>query len=203
MECFLEHLNKYSELISVATTIALIIVTAELTRATRNMAKSSKETSEATKLLVRENRSFREDAKKPQVLAKLKPLFEHGDFIQLVLNNAGRGVALNVRFRLQGDEQDFDSHDVSHLRGSLVPINFMSQGESETYELGAAPKLFADPPMKPFFVVINYEDVDGQSYEKRNELNVAQFKGLEWSGASVVWRQMEALERIEKKLPPK
>lgn len=87
----MEILNKYSELISALTSIALIIVTAVLSRATGNMAKSSKETSEATKLLVRENRSFREDAKKPQILAKLKPLFEHGDFIQLVLNNAGTG----------------------------------------------------------------------------------------------------------------
>lgn len=199
----MEILNKYSELISALTSIALIIVTAVLSRATGNMAKSSKETSEATKLLVRENRSFREDAKKPQILAKLKPLFEHGDFIQLVLNNAGRGVALNVRFRIQGDEKDFDSHDMSRLRGSLVPINFMSQGESEIYEVGAGHRLFAQPPMKPFSVVINYEDVEGQSYEKRIVLNVAQFDGLEWSGASVAWRQMEALERIEKKLSAK
>lgn len=203
MECFVEILNKYSVLISASASIALVIVTAGLLCATRNMAKSSKETSAATKLLVCENRSFREDAKKPQVVAKLKPLLEHGDFIQLVLHNAGRGVALNVTFRLQGDEKDFDSHNMSRLRGSPVPINFMSQGESEIYELGAAHELFAHPPMKPFYVVINYEDVDGQSYEKRNVLNVAQFKGLEWSGASVAWRQMEALEQIEKKLSPK
>ena len=52
--------------------------------------------------------------------------------------------------------------------------------------------------MKPFSVVIEYEDVDGQSYEKRIVLDVKQFDGLAWSGASVAWRQMEALEGIAK-----
>ena len=73
-----------------------------------------------------------------------------------------------------------------------------SQGESEIYELGPGRTLFADPPMNPFSVVINYEDVDGQSYEKRIVLDVKQFDGLAWSGASVAWRQMEALEGIAK-----
>ena len=74
----------------------------------------------------------------------------------------------------------------------------MSQGESEIYELGSRCTLFADPLMKPFSVVIEYEDVDGHPYEKRIVLDVKQFDGLAWSGASVAWRQMEALEGIAK-----
>ena len=100
------------------------------------MPRSSKETSEATKLLVDENQKLRKDAKRPQILAKLKPMADAGDFIQLVLNNMGQGAALNVKFRLEGDEEDFESHEMTSLRGGLSPINFMSQGESEIYELG-------------------------------------------------------------------
>ena len=183
-------LNEYAALIQALATIVLIAVTVGL-------ARSSKKTSETTKLLANENRKLREDAKKPQVSAKLKPMAEHGDFIQLVLNNLGRGAALNVKFRLEGDEEKFKSHKMT-VRGGLAPINFMSQGESEIYELGPGRTLFDDPRMKPFSVVIEYEDVDGQPYEKRIVLDVKQFDGLAWSGASVAWRQMEALEGIAK-----
>ena len=156
------------------------------------------DTSDFTKLLADENQKLRKDAKSPQILAKLKPMADAGDFIQLVLNNMGQGAALNVKFRLEGDEEDFKSHEMTSVRRGLSPINFMSQGESEIYELGPGRTLFADPPMKPFSVVINYEDVDGQSYEKRIVLDVKQFDGLAWAGASVAWRQMEALEGIAK-----
>ncbi len=193
-----EVLNEYAAFIQALATVGLIAVTVGLLLATRNMARSSKETSEARKLLADENQKLRKDAKSPQILAKLKPMADAGDFIQLVLNNMGQGAALNVKFRLEGDEEDFKSHEMTSVRRGLSPINFMSQGESEIYELGPGRTLFADPPMKPFSVVINYEDVDGQSYEKRIVLDVQQFDGLAWSGASVAWRQMEALEGIAK-----
>ena len=194
----LEFLNKYAAFIQAVATIGLISITVVLCCATIKMARSSNTTSEATKLLADESRRLREDAKKPQMSAKLKPLAEHGDFVQLVLNNLGQGAALNVKFRLEGDEKDFKSHEMASVRGGLSPINFMSQGESEIYEFGSAHTLFADPPMKPFSVVINYEDVDGQSYEKRIVLDVKQFDGVEWPGVSVAWRQMKALEGIAK-----
>ena len=193
-----EVLNEYAAFIQALATVGLIAVTVGLLLATRNMARSSKETSEATKLLADENQKLRKDAKSPQILAKLKPMADAGDFIQLVLNNMGQGAAVNVKFRLEGDEEDFKSHEMTSVRRGLSPINFMSQGESEIYELGPGRTLFADPPMKPFSVVINYEDVDGQSYEKRIVLDVKQFDGLAWAGASVAWRQMEALEGIAK-----
>ena len=189
-----EVLNEYAAFIQALATVVLIAVTVGL-------ARSSKETSKTTKLLANENRQLREDAKKPKMSAKLKPLAEHGDFLQLVLKNLGRGVAFNVRVRLDGDEEDFARHEMTPLRGASVPINFMSQEESEAYELGAGHTLFGEPPespLKPFSVVIQCEDVDRKPYEERIVLDVRQFDGLAWSGASVAWRQMEALEEIAK-----
>ena len=194
----MEILNEYAALIQALASVGLILVTIGLLLATAKMAKSSKETSEATRLLTDENRILREDAKKPLILVKLKPKPEHGDFIQIVLGNLGQGSALNVRFRLDGDEEDFVKHEMMPVRGTAEPITFMSPGESEIYELGAGRTLFKPSTMKPFSVVIEYEDVDGQSYEKRIVLDVKQFDGLAWPGASVAWRQMAALENIAK-----
>ena len=193
----MELLNEYAALIQALAAVGLILVTIGLLLATAKMAKSSKETSEATRLLTDENRILREDAKKPLILVKLKPKPEHGDFIQIVLGNLGQGSALNVRL-LDGDEEDFVKHEMMPVRGTAESITFMSPGESEIYELGAGRTLFKPPTMKPFSVVIKYEDVDGQSYKKRIVLDVKQFDGLAWPGASVAWRQMAALETIAK-----
>ena len=111
-----EVLNEYAAFIQALATVGLIAVTVGLLLATRNMARSSKETSEATKLLADENQKLRKDAKSPQILAKLKPMADAGDFIQLVLNNMGQGAALNVKFRLEGDEEDFKSHEMTSVR---------------------------------------------------------------------------------------
>ena len=194
----MEVLNEYAAITQALASVVLIFVTMGLWRATTKMGESSKETSEATKLLVDENRRLREDAKTPLISAKLRPKAEHGDFLQLVLANLGQTAALNVKFRLEGDEEDFAKHEMMPVRGSSVPINFMSRGESETYELGAVRTLASKPYMKPFSVVIEYEDVGGESHEKRVLLDVKQFEGLMWARASVAWRQMEALEEIAK-----
>ena len=194
----LNDLNKYAALIQALATGGLIIVTIGLLWATAKMAESSRETSEATRFSAEQNHRLREEAKRPLVSAKLRPSAEHGDFLQLVLKNLGQAAALNVRFRLEGDEEDFAKHEMTSVRGPSSPINFMSRGESETYELGAVRTLGSKPLMKPFSVVIEYEDVDGKSHEKRLVLDIKLFDGLAWSGASVSWRQMAALEKIAK-----
>lgn len=150
-----------------------------------------------TELLVEENRKRREAAKKPRILVKLKPDADSGSFIQLVLSNVGPGAALIVGFSLKGDEEDFSKRGVI-TRGTSAPINSISPGESEVYEFGVKHALFGDSPLKPFSVLIEYEDVDGEPGEERIALDVRQFKGLGWRGHSVSWRQMSALERIAK-----
>ena len=52
--------------------------------------------------------------------------------------------------------------------------------------------------MKPFSVVLKYADLNGESYENQVELDMKQFKGLTWQSASVAWRQMDALEKINR-----
>ena len=132
-----ETLSNCAALIQSLLTLGLIICTAALWWVTKNMAVS-------TKILADENQRRGDDAKRPQILAKLKPSADSGAFIQLVLNNVGLGVALNVSFQIEGDEEDFSRHRM-HLRGTSVPINFVSPGESEFYEMGPAKALGPSP----------------------------------------------------------
>ncbi len=187
----MNYLNEFSPLISVIATLGLIGVTGGLWYATAKMARSSND-------LVKESKILREGNKKPLVEAKLRAYPDQGEFIELVLSNLGPGVALNVKFRLEGDEEDFKRHEMLDVKGNASPINFMSSGEFETYPLGACRTLAQEPPMKPFLVVIEYEDIERKSYIKDVTLDVSQFDGVEWHVSSVAWRQMSALEQIEK-----
>ena len=75
--------------------------------------------------LVQESRSSRKDAKKPRLSAKLKPKADCGEFIDLVICNVGKGVALNVAFHLEElDEKDFERYEI-RVRGTSSPINFL------------------------------------------------------------------------------
>ncbi len=63
--------------------------------------------------LALESRWSRKDAKKPRLSAKLKPKADCGEFMDLVICNVGKGVALNVAFHIEGlDEEDFDRYEI-------------------------------------------------------------------------------------------
>ena len=198
MKEIIDSLNENALFVQAVFTVALFLATVALTWVTARLARSSAESSEATKFLAQESRKSREDANRPMVLARLKPSSDHGDFVRLVVSNVGRGPALELEIRVECDEQDFISHGVTPFRGTSAPIGFMAHGEVDTYNLGAARTLFADPPLQPFRVALEYKDLNGKPHKNCVEINVAQFKGLVWTGASVAWRQMGALERIEK-----
>ena len=155
--------------------------------------------------LALESRESRKDAKKPRLSAKLKPQTDCGEFIDLVICNLGKGIALNDAFHLEGlDEKDFDRHEIT-VRGTSSPINFLVSNESEVCVFGAAHVLFAQekdyPPLKPFAVKLAYEDIDGERYEERCRVDSRQLDGLAWQGKSVAWRQMTAIEKIAKSAP--
>ena len=152
--------------------------------------------------LALESRTSRKDAKKPRLSAKLKPQADCGEFIDLMICNVGKGVALNVAFHLEGlDEKDFERYEIT-VRGTSSPINFLVSNESEICVFGAAHILFAQekdyPPLKPFAVKLAYEDIDGERYEEMCRIDSRQLDGLAWQGKSAAWRQMTAIEKIAK-----
>ena len=157
--------------------------------------------------LTLESRASRKDAKKPRLSAKLKPQADCGEFIDLMICNVGKGVALNVDFHLEElDEKDFERYEIT-VRGTSSPINFLASNESEVCVFGVNHILFAQekpyPPLEPFSVKLEYEDIDGERYEEMCRVDSRQLDGLAWQGKSVAWRQMTAMEKIAKSQHPR
>ena len=179
----MEFLNSNAPFFQALFTLALVVFTVILAIATKQLANVS--------------RMAQEEANRPKVSARLKHSSDHGSFIRLVVMNIGRGPAVNLSIKLDGDEDDLKR---ILFRGTSAPIAFLSNSDSDIYSMGSRVNLFADPEMKPFSVVLEYDDLNGKSYMNKVELDMKQFKGLAWQGASVAWRQMDALEKIKKQV---
>ena len=178
------------ETVQMLATLALIFVTTGLWRATRSLADTS--------------RKGRKDVIRPLVVVKLKLWREHHDFMDLVLGNVGTGPALDVSFRLKGDIDDLSAHEVL-LRGTSAPIGFLAPGETVTFPLGETHRIISKEgktPLRAFSVVCEYSDMNGLMHSRERQVDVRQFKGLRWRTGSVAYRQLKALEKIEKHLEP-
>ena len=152
-----------------------------------------------TRTLARENRLLRKAGTEPKVVAyfTIPPLYRI--FWNLVLANVGQGPARNVSFKFDADEGDFEAHDVA-LRNSVnrTAISFLPQGESICVYFGRGPQLLKEPRLRPFGVIIEYDDMNGRHRCERCELDVAQFEGLTIIGTPPEKEIADALKDIEK-----
>ena len=155
-------------------TVVLFFVTLQLSRATRAMADSSQ-------ALVDEN-------KKPHVLVKLKPWPEDPEFMNVVLENVGRGPALNVTFQLESEVDLFEEYKIQ-FRGVKTPIPFISSGESESYFLTGAknlPRYSAGIFPPPLRACIEYKDLDRFGYGQTLEIDLRQFSHIQFDDVARV-----------------
>lgn len=196
IETVIGIVEKYFDLIQAIGITILAIATTVLAIATIGLCCGTIKMARSSKLMIKENKILHEESKKPQVLMKLQVQPDHGITVNVIISNVGRGAALNVKFRLDGNNEDMKRREVM-TKGNQKPINYLSSGESEIYLLGTNMQLFKDPPMNPLTAIIQFEDIDGQSYESHIILDVTQFKDVTWETSSVAWRGMRALEKIE------
>lgn len=152
-----------------------------------------------TRTLAHENRLLRKAGTEPKVVAYLTipPLYRI--FWNFVLANVGQGPARNVTFKFDADEEDFEAHDVA-LRNSVdrKAISFLPQGERICVYFGKGPQLFKEPRLRPFNVIIEYDDMNGRHHCERCPLDVAQFEGITIIGTPPEKEIATALKDIEK-----
>jgi hypothetical protein len=187
MDDLLASLNKYSDLITAAATVALAAL---------------------TWFLLFENRGLRKAGSAPQVVAYLLPHPDGNGAVELVLANVGKGPAFNITFVLSCDEGDFDAHDVL-LRNDAdrMPLTVLPQDEKLKSLFGIGFKLFGlmdgqkIAPLKPFNVSIEYHDALGRKTKTERTIDIKQFAGLKGLIAkSNEHKVAQSLEKIEQHL---
>ena len=155
-----------------------------------------------TRSHVRESKESRRAAIKPCIKVELQLYRGAVSHFFTIINNVGKGVALNVEVSLEGDEEDFKAHRMSSVMETASPIESILPGAGgiKTYILGNVGDFYptsGQPPLKLFVVKTKYQDIDGNSYEGTDQIDVSRLIELE---SSIVgpeaWQQAAAVERI-------
>ena len=149
-----------------------------------------------------DNWKLRRANTKPRVVAYLEQDSHFVNFLNFSLENVGHAAAHNVSICIYADEEDFASHGVQIRKGNgRTPIGTFPKGGKIKTELGSRKKLFKDSGLKPFEVVIDYEDIKGKKYRECFSLNVLQFSGnLGAKAPSVEYEMVDTLKKIEQHL---
>ena len=157
--------------------------------------------------LVSETRKQRTENKTPIISLELFPNRDDGWLMDLVLANVGRGTAFNVTFQIEVDEEDFKRCNVTPLRKSSKPLNFLLAGTSMNFCFGS----FADlvqrkkrrdesvevDPLKPFIVTVEYEDMDEKKYHAEHVIDIRTYDGLVRDSFSVAREQQKDICAIK------
>lgn len=160
-----------------------------------------------TILLVSENRKLRKAGKEPNVIAYLVPHEDGNGAVNIVFANVGMGLARDVAFRIDCDEEDFDSHHVLiSARNSAAPINTLPAGEKIVAIFGIGFELFGNAykkqigPLKPFDVKIDFSDIDGAHRSTTTTIDIRQFEGLAGMMNKPALREIQkTLESMDKR----
>lgn len=139
-----------------------------------------------TFMLARENKMLREAGTEPKVVAYLVPHPDGNGGVNFVLANIGQGPAINIKFSLEYDEADFNSHSaLLHNDADRTALTVLPHGEKISSLLGVGYVLFGggksdgpDTPLKPFTVRITYSDLKGHARNSQHEIDIQQFRGL-------------------------
>lgn len=162
-----------------------------------------------TFILADENRRLRKAGTEPEVVAYLTPHQDGTGGINFVLANIGQGPARNVRFELEYDEEDFSSHGVKLLKNSdRTAISVLPQGEKLSSLFGISFELAKgkdkeqpQPPLKPFDVIVTYDNLNGKPVRSTQTLSVAQFLGLPGYASKPYLKEIsDSLKNIDKSL---
>ena len=184
MEPILSLLAPYQAAI---TAIATIVI-----------AASAVVTTILTRKLARENELLRKAGTEPEVIAYLEMHPYLWNILNFVLANVGHGPARNVRFLFEEDEEDFCNHEV-RLRNeeSRKDISFLPQGESIHLFFGGSIQTLREPRLRPFNVLVEYEDMKGRQRRATYRLDVSQFFGFPTAGHPPEQEIADALKKIE------
>lgn len=155
-----------------------------------------------TGFLAFENRRLRKAGTEPEVVAYLLPHPDGNGAINFVLENIGQGLARNVKFTLNYDEDDFERHNVMLVNDTERSyIGVLPQGGRVQTLFGVGYELAgkgSEGALKQFAVRATYDDLNGQTKHSDQWLDVAQFLGMKGLFAKPASRDAaDSLRKIE------
>lgn len=155
-----------------------------------------------TRRLVSETIQLRHIETDPDIFVELQPHPTSIFMLEFVVSNVGRGKALGVSFR-------FDPPLDSESRLHLSEVEFLKQkrdippNHQHRFYFGYGPELLNEPPLPPIGVLIQYQSVAGEEFQKRFCVSVNDLLGLLQYGSQpeeviskVIGKLADAIEAV-------
>ena len=128
--------------------------------------------------LFRENRLLRRANTEPEVVAYLSPDDKRGFSLNFIIENIGQGTARNVRFAVHADIGDFEVHSIyTRFLEDREPFSVLKPNASLKFYLGSSRKILSEPRLKPFQVLVEYENLKGERRKQTYSLDASPFAG--------------------------
>ncbi|MFP4386913.1 MAG: hypothetical protein ACLFP8_07630 [Alphaproteobacteria bacterium] len=133
--------------------------------------------------LVQENRILRQVGTEPEVIAYLIPHPKGHGGINFIIENIGLGVAKNLSFSLECDQDDFASHNVLlNNDPARTQFAFLPAKEKISALFGVSFELAGSNCngewLKPFDVILEYQDIKNRKHKKKYTLDLSCYRGL-------------------------
>lgn len=153
---------------------------------------------------------LRRDSLRPNVEFYLLPAPASFQFINVHIENNGKGAAKNIRFDFQPESSDLHEKNERQLIAQLINLNMLYNGISS---LGSGKERrsfvfsfidFADKMGDSVFnikvtVSISYEDIEGREYKSESVLDFSEFKGIsEIGGGDPSYNMYKEIEKIRR-----
>ena len=193
-ECF--DVTALATTITAIGTLAIVVVTALMVKATNRMAKVSELTLKA--------------GTTPQVIAYLQDHLHDilVPIVTVVVENVGHGTAQNVIYHLHiGDEAGQELAKKYHFANKKdMKMDFLPTGVKREMTLGSTTALYdrdrESPAMAPFTVTVQYENLNGEQFGPQTFLlDLKQFEdrgGVAKSSLVDIEKSLRSLPKIER-----
>ncbi|MGY0559863.1 hypothetical protein ACW7G2_03960 [Luteimonas sp. A277] len=138
-----------------------------------------------TCILIKENKLLRKAGNSPLVVAHFETHPDGNGAVLLAFSNVGTGPALDVSYKIECDQNDFDNYEIiiRDLK-ERPPLTMIGQGEKFSFIFAVGFNLFRpkDPGiskrLKPFGVKVSWRSVDEMVQSASYSLDVSTYSGL-------------------------
>ena len=185
LQLYLDFLNKNNGAIIAILTTILVLITGAYALLTRS--------------LVNETQKMREAQTEPKITAIIESDERYINWINLIIQNIGLGLAYNVEFKVVPDfeepERDFKVSKIGFIKNGL---RYLAPDQKLKTFLTNTGDDFKQKCSKSFTIKISYQDAVGKKYNEDYLVDFSQRAGLREVGKPGIEKIADSVERIEK-----
>jgi hypothetical protein len=148
--------------------------------------------------LVSETRKLREAQTLPEVFVTIQPREQWINFIDLIIQNVGSGLAYDINLEVNPDFEYINGRFLSEIGLFKNGLRQLGPNQKLQFFLTSLSEDFEKKTSMPFKIRISYRDSGGKAYQNTFVIDFASLIGLTQLGKSPMYRIADDIEQIKR-----